>query len=73
MVDEKHRTANNIGFLEPLASWNPEIVQLRWQVRWTAKGLMPVKPVLHLAGSLTLPAGHACRCSVVPLSTDPPS
>ena len=51
---------------EPLTSWNPEIVQLRWQVRWTQKGLMPVKPVLHLTGSLALPAGHACRCSAAP-------
>ena len=40
----------NIGQKEPLTSWNPEIIQLRWQVRWTAKGLMPAKLALHLTG-----------------------
>ena len=33
-----------------------------WMVRWSAKGLMPVKPVVHLVGSATLPPGRALKC-----------
>ena len=68
-VAEENLGILNIGVKAPLTSWNPEVVQMRWQVRWSAKGLQPVKPVLHLIGALTLRPGTACCCSCKPPSS----
>ena len=57
---EKDITINTIACKEELKYWSTDVVQLMWIVRWTAKGLMPVKPVIHLKGQLTVPAGRAC-------------
>ena len=39
--------------------FNDAVAKIIWHVRWTAKGLMPVKPALHLAGSAVIPPGKA--------------
>ena len=52
----------NIGNKENFEVWtaNDEVAEVLWIVRWTAKGLMPVRPVVHLKGALTLPVGKSC-------------
>ena len=53
---------HNIATKEELKVWNTDVLNTLWVVRWAAKGLMPVKPVVHLNGSLHLLPGRACRC-----------
>ena len=60
---DKDFNCNNIAVKEELKVWNTSVLHTLWVVRWTAKGLMPVKPTVHLTGSLTLLPGKACRCS----------
>ena len=43
-------STHNLGYKEKLESWSSEALQLLWVVRWTAKGLMPVKPAVRLNG-----------------------
>ena len=62
-VEDKDLNQNNMGVKESLAVWTSSFMKTMWVVRWAAKGLMPVKPVVHLTGSLTLLPGRACRCS----------
>jgi hypothetical protein len=52
----------NIGAKESFPQWcASDVVSVLWVVRWTAKGLMPVKPVMHLTkGALVLPPGRCC-------------
>ena len=60
---DKDLYCHNIVTKEELKVWNTDVLKTLWVVRWTAKGLMPVKPVVHLNGSLNLLPGRACRCS----------
>ena len=62
---ESDETINehNIGKKEKLEIWNSDKLAVMWVVRWTTKGLMCVKPVVHLKGSVTLPPGRACKCA----------
>lgn len=39
-------------------------LKLIWYMRWATKGLLPIKPVLHLLGQATLTAGQAADVSV---------
>ena len=63
--DESDKTCStsNIGKMEPLPIWDQGCLHTLWCMRWAAKGLMPVKPVVHLNGNCVLPAGKACRCN----------
>ena len=60
---DKDINCHNIAAKEEPKVWNTDVLKTLWVVRWTAKGLMPVKPTVHLTGSLTLLLGKACRCS----------
>ena len=60
---DKDINCHNIAAKEEFKVWNTDVLNTLWVVRWTAKGLMPVKPTVHLTGSLTLLPGKACRCS----------
>jgi hypothetical protein len=52
---------NNIAVKEPMDTWKTsDHMRLLWAVRWVAKGLMPVKPVIHLKGHVALKPGKAC-------------
>lgn len=46
-----------------LSAWNSTILMVVWNVRASAKGLMPVKPAVHLRGGLAVGAGRAVKCS----------
>ena len=46
--------------LEP-TKWNTEVLELVWVVRWTAKGLMPIRPVVISRGEVTLESNNAVR------------
>ncbi len=50
---------NNIACKEALNQWNSDVLMMVWVVRWTAKGLVPMKPTVHLRGELIF-AGWAC-------------
>ena len=52
-------TINNIATKEELQHWVSEQVEVLWVVRWTAKGLMPVKPLVHTCEACVLPPGRA--------------
>ena len=54
---------NNLAMKEEPKTWNASCLHVLWVVRWTAKGLMPVKPQVHLKGSLILPAGRSCHAN----------
>ena len=56
--------ASTIGMKEEVSVWNSQCLQVLWNVRWTAKGLMPVKPSVHLKGNLNLLAGRACHANL---------
>ena len=61
---EPEASIGNIGMKEALDVWAkcPNFV-LAWTCRWSAKGLMPVKPSIHLKLGLTVPIGRAYLCS----------
>ena len=63
--DEKEVNINNIGQKvqeSGVETWNNEFFIVVWVVRWTAKGLQPVKPCVHLRAELVLPPGRALMC-----------
>ena len=62
-VADKDINCHAIAAKEELNVWNTDVLNTLWVVRWAAKGLMPVKPVVHLNGSLNLLPGRACRSS----------
>ena len=62
-TDKETTTQNNIASKEDVKHWNSGIMHVLWAVRWTAKGLQPIKPVVHLKGELVIPPGRACLCS----------
>ena len=54
---------NSLAAKEALHSWNSsQCLEILWVVRWTAKGLMPVKPAVYLKGSVVLAVGRALKC-----------
>jgi hypothetical protein len=56
----------NIGTKEDVNVWETKSTHVLWNVRWTAKGLMPVKPAIYLkGGDLVLAAGRACHVTHV--------
>ena len=59
-----------------MEKWASYYLGIYWAVRWAAKGLMPVKPVVHLKPefSLSIDPGHAIKLSVdtvEPENTEP--
>ena len=65
MQGESEVTDKNIAQKEPCKTWaESEVVQLLWAVRWTSKGLMPVKPNVQLRKALELGPGRACACNL---------
>ena len=57
-------TYHNIAVKEKdLNVWNSGVIKTWWVVRWTPKGLLPIKPSVHVTGLLKLSPGKACRCS----------
>ena len=59
-------TYGNIGTKEDVNVWETKNTHVLWNVRWTAKGLMPVKPAIYLkGGDLVLAAGRACHVTQV--------
>ena len=63
--DAKEISQHNLGNKFPLTTWGTasSTMVCLWHVRWSPKGLMPVKPAVHLVGELVLPAGRACLCT----------
>ena len=56
--------ANNVATQEKVSFWSKnEVTTVLWHCRWTAKGLMPVKPAVFLKGQLVLQPGECCRIS----------
>ena len=54
-------TIHNVAQKEPVNHWTNQATEVLWAVRWTQKGLMPVRPAVHLKAPLVLPPGHACK------------
>jgi hypothetical protein len=60
--DADNAKVGSIAAKEPVASYvSAQGLRVLWNVRWTAKGLMPVKPGVYLKGSVTLPPGKSCH------------
>ena len=61
---DKDINCHNIAVKEKyLNVWNSGVMKTLWVVRRTPKGLLPIKPSVHLTGLLKLSPGKACRCS----------
>ena len=54
---------SNMGQKESAKVWNSGCLQVLWAVRWAAKGLMPIKPMILLRDSVTLPPGRGLLCT----------
>ena len=62
----KENTASNMATKEPVSFWNNEVTQVVWFVRWSQKGLLPVKPAVFLKGELNLMSEQACSVTAAP-------
>ena len=51
-------TVHNIVSQIYMATLAPNVSTIIWTVRWTQKGVQPVKPALHFSGALTVPPGR---------------
>ena len=49
----------SVGISAPYEVWSGTAFRLMWIMRWTAKGLMPVKPVVYSVVDIDLLAGRA--------------
>ena len=47
--------------LAETAAWNEDFTKVIWQVKWTAAGLMPVRPVVLSTLDFEIPKGHALQ------------
>ena len=52
-------TATNIGSTAPFNLWKNNVSEIIWSVRWTAKGLMPVRPLIYTRVGMKIPTDHA--------------
>jgi hypothetical protein len=50
-----------VARIVPIGSWTRGIAGLTWVVKWTAKGLMPIRPQIVSFRQLTVTPGHAVR------------
>ena len=48
------------GMLSP-QHWRTQFTTILWQVKWVAKGLQPIRPVVVLKQAVTVPPGTACE------------
>ena len=63
-LTDKDINCHNIAVKEKdMNVWNSGAMKTLWVVRWTPKGLLPIKPSVHLTGLLKLSPGKACHCS----------
>ena len=59
-VPEESKTQNGCASLLPSATWSQmKYAKVSWSVRWTVKGLMPMRPHTIFTASVSVPAGHA--------------
>ena len=49
---DKDINCHKIGAKEEQKVWNADVMKTLWAVRWVPKGLMPIKPSVHLTGLL---------------------
>ena len=49
----------SIGSKIPFSEWNSSVAGMYWLVRWSTKGLAPVRPLIHLKAEAVLPSGRA--------------
>ncbi len=54
-----HVSQSHIGNLIPAMDWDNEVTGLVFIVKWAPQGLSPVRPVVALLKSISLPAGKA--------------
>ena len=47
----------------PINVWKPEVCQLVFSVKWTAAGLMPIRPQIMLLADAVMPAGTCAGLS----------
>ena len=59
--DSTDATQTNIGAKVPFSTWDSRVTRILWLVRWTAKGLMPVKPCVHFSVEVALATGRAAE------------
>ena len=56
-------TLNNFAVRQNVSTWMASpCLAVVWYVKNMAKGICPVKPAVHLKGSVTLPCGKALKC-----------
>ena len=65
-------SATSIGLKEAMQYWSSTVSRVIWSVRWTQKGLMPIKPEARLWEEVVLAAGRSCHLTgEAPQPTDP--
>ena len=57
-------TVGNIATKEDPKYWSSDVTAIRWNVRWTQKGLQPIKPRVSASKKLTIPGGRALPIAV---------
>ena len=60
--DGEGTTLQNIGAKTTLSSFDNDCSQIYWIMRWSPKGLMPVKPVVYMKAGIALQPGTSCKC-----------
>ena len=65
-LEAKGVAASNMATQEPVPFWNNEVTHVVWFVRWSQKGLLPVKPAVFLKGELNLMSEQACSVTAAP-------
>ena len=57
--DQGEKTSNNLASFIGKEHWATSRMRIYWHCTWSAKGLSPQKPAVHLKTSMVLPPGRA--------------
>jgi hypothetical protein len=60
--DDGELNQSSIASKEATKSWSTSVLITLWSVRWSAKGLMPVKPLVFICAGASLPVGRSLHC-----------
>jgi hypothetical protein len=59
--DQSELTPNNFAIKETTSAWETKVTSIVWHMRWTQKGLQPIKPAVHVKTAFSVGGGQACR------------
>ena len=59
--DQSELTPLNFAVKEQTSVWETKVTSIVWHMRWTQKGLQPIKPAVHVKTAFTVGGGQACH------------